>query len=296
MLTEIVRRAEIVRLGQGVDRTGRLAEAAIARALVSCREYAAECRALDCAAVRFVATSATRDAVNRSVFLEQVGAAFAAYGFGVEPEVASGAQEAALTFAGATAQLPSAGMPGPSLVVDVGGGSTEFVRGGVSVEAALSVDIGSVRLTERCFSSDPPSRADLARARSIVDAKVDLVAAAVPFAGLGAVVGVAGTVTTLTAYALGLTAYESSRVHLASLPIERVETACGRLLAMSRTERAALPVIEPGRVDVIRRRCADLEHDPAATGCRGRGDHCGDQRARHPRRDSGFRHARCLGE
>lgn len=250
-LSDVLRRAEFVRLGEGVDRTGRLAEAAIARALVRCREYAAQCREFDCAAVRFVATSATRDAANRDDFLDRAADAFAAYGFVVKPEVVSGDQEAELTFAGATAELRSAGMPGPFLVIDLGGGSTEFVRGRGVVEAALSVDVGSVRLTERCLRSDPPSPADLARARAIVDAALDRVAMAVSFAGLGTVVGVAGTVTTLTAYALGLPAYDSDQVHLATLPVEEVVGACTRLLALSRAERAALAVVEPGRVDVI---------------------------------------------
>jgi len=242
---DVDRRLEVVRLGEGVDATGLIAPAAMSRALAVIGDYATRCRDAGVERLRFVATSATRDAANRDVFTSGVRDLL-----GVEPEVIAGCEEAELSFAGATRGLAgSAG--GAVLVVDLGGGSTEFVLGRRTAEAALSVDVGSVRLTERHLGADPPSSAQAAAAQADVDAALDRVAAAMDLSRTGALVGVAGTVTTITAHALRLPAYDSTRIHGARLAVDRVVTACDELIASSRAERAALPYLHPGRVDVI---------------------------------------------
>jgi len=245
---ELLRRMEIVRLGQGVDATGRLAPEALQRTFAACDDYAARIRELGAERIRFVATSATRDASNRDEFFEGIRARF-----GVEPEVITGDQEAALSFAGATGSVAGdpAGHPTPYLVVDIGGGSTEFVLGAGSVEAARSVDIGCVRLTERHLTQDPPTAAQIAAARRDVDAAIDLAAELVPVGQAKTLVGVAGSVTTVAAVALGLERYDPARVHLSRISAETVRQVAGDLLASTRALRAANPVIHPGRVDVI---------------------------------------------
>ncbi|HEX8498426.1 MAG TPA: Ppx/GppA phosphatase family protein [Actinomycetales bacterium] len=245
-LVEHDRRMEVVRLGQDVDRTGRLAPDALARTLAATAEYARICRELGVERVRFVATSATRDAQNRDELVTGVRDLL-----GVEPEVVPGSEEAALSFAGATRELLADGLTGPFVVVDIGGGSTEVVRGGTGVEAALSVDIGCVRLTERHLAGDPPSEAEVLAARADVEEALDRVAEVVPLEGVSTLVGLAGSVTTVAAAVLDLPAYDSARIHRARLPVEQVRETCDRLLAMSREQRAALPYMHPGRVDVI---------------------------------------------
>jgi exopolyphosphatase/guanosine-5'-triphosphate,3'-diphosphate pyrophosphatase len=242
---DVVRRMEIVRLGQGVDRTGRIAPEAMERTLRVTREYAEVCRAAGVERVRFVATSATRDAANRDEFVAGVRAVL-----GVEPEVVPGGVEAALSFAGATRGLDGAA-PGPHCVVDIGGGSTEVVLGGDRPEAASSVDVGCVRLTERHLRSDPPSADEVRAATADVEAALDRVADVVPLARARTLIGLAGSVTTVTAHALRLPGYEPERIHGAVLPVDVVRAACTDLLAMTRPQRAALPYMHPGRVDVI---------------------------------------------
>jgi exopolyphosphatase/guanosine-5'-triphosphate,3'-diphosphate pyrophosphatase len=216
------------------------------------REYAGVCRDLGAARVRFVATSASRDARNASDFIEGVRTAFAEdYGSEVSPEVVSGDEEAALSFAGATSGLAAQGVSGPYLVVDLGGGSTEVVRGSATVEAALSVDIGCVRMTERHLADDPPADRQVEAAKRDIEAALDRVAEVVPLSGASALVGLAGTVTTITACALGLPEYDAERIHRTRLPVDDVRDACDRLLHLTRAERAALPYMHPGRVDVI---------------------------------------------
>jgi exopolyphosphatase/guanosine-5'-triphosphate,3'-diphosphate pyrophosphatase len=244
-LADVERRMEIVRLGQGVDRTGRIAPEALARTLDAARRYAAVCEATGVEAIRFVATSASRDAENRDEFVAGVRGLL-----GVEPEVVAGDEEARLSFAGATRELRGE-REGPFLVVDLGGGSTEFVLGDAAPEAALSVDVGCVRLTERHLHSDPPAAAELAAALADVDAALDRVAAVVPLERARTLVGLAGTVTTVTAHALGLPRYDPTAIHRSVLPAGEVRAACASLLAMSREERTALPFMHPGRVDVI---------------------------------------------
>ena len=248
-LTDVVRRMEVVRLGYGVDRTGVIAPEAMARTLAMAGEYAAQCREHGATRVRFVATSASRDARNAGEFVDGVRAAFG--DLDVSPEVVSGDEEAALSFAGATGDLQAARLPGPYLAVDLGGGSTELVRGHERVEAARSVDIGCVRMTERHLHDDPPTAAQVEAACGDVARALDEAEAVVPLEGVGTVVGLAGSITTVTAHALRLTAYEPAAIHLAQLSVQRHLEACTELLAMTRAERATLPYMHPGRVDVI---------------------------------------------
>ncbi len=248
-LVDVLRRMEVVRLGHGVDRTGVIAPEAMARTLAMAGDYAAQCEKLEVERVRFVATSASRDAGNRRGVRGR--RARGLLGVGIAPEVVSGHEEASLSFAGATGGLQAHGVDGPYLVVDLGGGSTEFVRGTLDVEQARSVDIGCVRMTERHLHTDPPTAAEVAAATADVDAAIDQAATVVDLAGVATLVGVAGSVTTITAHALRLTAYDPARIHLASLPVDQVVAACTDLLGMTRAERAALGFMHPGRVDVI---------------------------------------------
>lgn len=251
-LTDVVRRMEVVRLGHGVDRTGVIAPESMERTLRVTRQYAAELSELGASRVRFVATSASRDARNAGEFIDGVRTAFAQlWGTEVSPEVVSGDEEAELSFGGATGGLAAQGIPGPYLVVDLGGGSTELVRGTAAVEAARSVDIGCVRLTERHLHTDPPTPAEIEATVADVDAALDVATAAVPLAGARALVGLAGSVTTVTAHALGLAAYDPVAIHLSRLPVASVLAACDDLLHLTREQRAALPYMHPGRVDVI---------------------------------------------
>ncbi|WP_433876355.1 exopolyphosphatase [Sinomonas atrocyanea] len=245
-LADVHREMRIVRLGQGVDATGELAPEALERTFAVADDYAATIRSLGAERIRFVATSATRDARNRGVFVDGIRARL-----GVEPEVVSGDEEAALSFAGAASVLAlESGVP--VLVVDLGGGSTEFVLGDAQgVRAARSVDIGCVRLTERHLRSDPPTPEQIAAAEADVDAGIEQALATVPLAEARAVIGVAGSVTTLTAHALQLPSYLPERIHGTELPAAQIAAACTSLLEMSHAERAALPYMHPGRVDVI---------------------------------------------
>jgi exopolyphosphatase / guanosine-5'-triphosphate,3'-diphosphate pyrophosphatase len=246
-LTDVARRMEIVRLGQGVDQTGRLAPEALARTAGVLREYADVIVRTAAGAVRMVATSATRDASNTAEFTRQVEEIL-----GVAPEVLTGSEEAVLSFTGATAELAGP-LGGPFLVVDIGGGSTEFVLGeaGQPPGAAISVDIGCVRMTERHLHGDPPTPAQLAAAASDIDAALDAVGAAVPVRQARTLIGLAGSVTTVAGIALGLPAYDPARIHHARVSAAGVHEVTESLLAQTRTARAAIPVMHPGRVDVI---------------------------------------------
>ncbi|MFE9845672.1 Ppx/GppA phosphatase family protein [Streptomyces goshikiensis] len=251
-LVELDRRMLVVRLGQGVDKTGRLAPEALERTFAACREYAAVIRELGAQKVRFVATSASRDAENRDDFVRGVLEIL-----GVEPEVISGDLEAEFSFTGATRELTGAThLERPFLVVDIGGGSTEFVVGEEHVRAARSVDVGCVRMTERHLVTDgvvtdPPTREQIAAIRADVEAALDLAAEAVPLAEARTLVGLAGSVTTVAAIALGLSEYDSSAIHHARIPYEKVREVSERMLTATHAERAAIPVMHPGRVDVI---------------------------------------------
>jgi exopolyphosphatase/guanosine-5'-triphosphate,3'-diphosphate pyrophosphatase len=244
-LVDVTRRLEIVRLGQDVDRTGRLAPEAIERTRLALAGYAAAIRELGAERVRMVATSASRDAANAGDFTAMVLDTL-----GSPPEVITGDQEAQLSFAGAVGGLP-ADVDAPYLVVDIGGGSTEFVRGTSRADAAISVNIGSVRMTERHLRSDPPTAAEIAEAEADLGAEVDRALAAVDAGRARGLVGLAGSVTTVTAIALGLTAYDSSRIHHARLTRDEVSKVTATLLAQTRAERLRNPAIHPGRADVI---------------------------------------------
>lgn len=244
-LTDVLRTMEVVRLGQGVDRTGELDPVALERTLAAAARYGALCREHGVAALRFVATSATRDARNRQVFADGVREAL-----GVEAEVVTGSEEAGLSFAGAVSALGAAGT-GPRLVVDIGGGSTELVLGGERPTHAISLDMGCVRMSERHLDSDPPTPAELEAAAAQVRGALNEAAAVVPLGEVRTLVGVAGSVTTVTAHALALAAYAPERINGAVLPTEAVLAACQELMAMSRAQRSALGFMHPGRVDVI---------------------------------------------
>ena len=242
---DLDRRLEIVRLGQGVDRTGRYAPDALARTLAVVETYAGRLDALGVERVRMVATSASRDAADRDVFTAGVRAAL-----GITPEVISGEEEARLSFAGATRALP-ASTPSPYLVADIGGGSTELVSGTTIVDALCSIDVGCVRLTERHFRTDPPRPGEVQAARAEIEAALDAATSLVPISAAGSLVGLAGSVTTVAAIYLELAEYDSVAVHHACVPAAAVREISDRLLAATHSERAAIPVMHPGRVDVI---------------------------------------------
>ncbi|WP_404959756.1 exopolyphosphatase [Streptomyces sp. 147326] len=251
-LAELDRRMTIVRLGQGVDRTGRLAPEALERTFAACREYAAVIKELGAERVRFVATSASRDAENRDEFVQGVLDIL-----GVEPEVISGDQEAEFSFTGATRELVAHDhLERPFLVVDIGGGSTEFVVGEDHVRAARSVDVGCVRMTERHLVvdgvvTDPPTPEQIAAIRADIEAALDLAAETVPLAEARTLVGLAGSVTTVAGIVLGLPEYISSEIHHSRISYEQVREVGERMLTATHAERAAIPVMHPGRVDVI---------------------------------------------
>ena len=246
-LVDVDREMNIVRLGQGVDRTRRFADDALERTFAVCRDYAERIREQHVERVRFVATSASRDVSNRDAFVDGVRQAL-----GVDPEVITGDEEAALSFSGATRELLAVqGVQQPYLVVDIGGGSTEFVVGGRDVEAARSVDIGCVRLTERHLRDDPPTAAQIDAARADIIAGIDLAGQTVPLKTAATLVGLAGSVTTVAAIALGLDEYDPVRIHHSRISAAQVHEVAEQLLAMTRAQRAAMPVMHPGRVDVI---------------------------------------------
>lgn len=245
VLTEIDRRMTIVRLGQGVDSTGAFAPEALARTFAACHEYAEVVRAAGASRVRFVATSAARDVSNRDELFAGVRASF-----GVEPDIISGADEASLSFQGATSGLAALDVPGPYLVADIGGGSTELVLGDASgVISAESLDMGSVRMTERHLPSDPASIEEIAATAKDVDALLENTV--VPLPEARSLIGVAGTVTTVAAVALGLTSYQPDKIHHARIPGPLLLETTSWLMGSTRADRAAVPAIHPGRVDVI---------------------------------------------
>jgi len=250
-LTDVVRRVEVVRLGEGVDTTGHLDPEALGRTLDMCREYAEQCRHHGVApgCTRFVATSASRDASNAEDFVAGVREAFGE--LDVTPEVVDGDEEARLSFAGATAGIAESGFEGPYLVVDIGGGSTEVVRGTREAVAGTSLDIGSVRLTERHHRTDPPTQEIIDAARFDIAEALDQAEAAVGIGGIRTVIGLAGSVTTVTAQALYLTSYDPAATHLADVTVDEMMEACERLILSTRAERAEQPFMHPGRVDVI---------------------------------------------
>lgn len=249
VLRDVHREMRIVRLGEGVDATGRLGVAALMRTRDALADYALTVRRKGAEAVRMVATSATRDASNRDDFFTMTREVL-----GTEAEVISGDEEARLSFTGAVGDLDPD--DGPFVVADIGGGSTELVLGtwdgvSASIKAAKSVDIGCVRITERCLRADPPTASEIAAGRELAERVLSEAFEIVPVAGARTWVGVAGTITTLAAITLGLSEYDSTVTHLARLTLPDLRHTTERLLAASHEERAANRAIHPGRVDVI---------------------------------------------
>ena len=277
-MTDVARRMEIVRLGQGVDRTGRLAPEALARTTDVLRDYAGVIAGSAARAVRMVATSATRDASNTADFTRQVKEIL-----GVAPEVLTGSEEAVLSFTGATTELAAGHASGPFLVADIGGGSTEFVLGAAVLPRgqvwprggdpprpprrfprgdpfpgtplgppwAISVNVGCVRMTERHLHGDPPVGSEVAAAVADIDTALDTVTDAVPIRQARTLIGLAGSVTTVAAISMGLRGYDAARIHHSRVSAADVHEVTRSLLAQTHAERAAIPVMHPGRVDVI---------------------------------------------
>ena len=238
------RRMRITRLGEGVDRNRALAPSAIGRTVDVLREYRAALDDLDVEHVRVTATSASRDASNRDEFFDAAHDAI-----GVMPELIAGDEEAQLSFLGATSDLDA---PAPFLVVDIGGGSTEFVLGTDAPTGLVSLDMGCVRVTEQYLESDPPAPEELSNAVASVRDLVADVPRLVPGAGDAAtLVGLAGTVTTIAAIELGLPEYDAERIHHFRLTRAAAEDVFRTLATENAADRAHNPGLEAGRVDVI---------------------------------------------
>jgi len=258
---EVSRDMEIVRLGQGVDKTGQFHLDAIERTLAAVDKYAAEIARRGVEKIRFCATSATRDASNRDLFINGV-----VERLGVSPEVISGEEEARLSFTGATKDLPD--VMAPFLVVDIGGGSTEFVIGHRSVEAAKSVNIGCVRMSERHFRNDPAEQSEIDAARIDIQNAIAEAAKYVDIKGAKSLIAVAGTATTVAAAALDLPAYDRYSIHLSRISAEKTHEVSEMFLKLNRDERLSLGYMHPGRVDVIAAGSLVLSEILKATGAK----------------------------
>ena len=256
---EITRQMEVVRLGQGVDKTGAFHPDAISRTLAAVDLYAAEIAKRGVEKIRFCATSATRDASNRDLFIDGVKERL-----GIEPEVIAGEVEAALSFQGATKDFDKS--QGPFLVIDIGGGSTEFVFGTDSVIAARSMNIGCVRMSERHFTGDQPDPGQIASAIEDIDEAIRQAAKSVPITEAKTVIMVAGTATTVAAAALDLPAYDRYAIHLARISAERAHQISTELLRETREQRAAHGYMHAGRIDVIGAGSLVLDRIMLATG------------------------------
>ena len=243
-LREVERLMEIVRLGQGVDQTGQFHPDAISRTFTAIDKYAMEISRRGVEKIRFCATSATRDATNREVFISGVKSRL-----GIEPEVITGEEEARLSFLGATKELPES--LAPFLVVDIGGGSTEFVFGYRDVVAAKSVNIGCVRMSERHFNNDPASSSEIESARSDIQSAIAEAAKFVKITEAKTLIAVAGTATTVAAAALEFPVYDRYSIHLSRISADKTHQVSEMFLKMTRDQRAALGYMHPGRVDVI---------------------------------------------
>ncbi len=258
-LREVVRDMEIVRLGQGVDQTGEFHPDAITRTLAAVDKFAAEIVRRGVQKIRFCATSATRDATNRALFIDGVRERL-----GIEVEVITGAEEAELSFIGAIQELkPNSG---PFLVVDIGGGSTEFVFGNNKVESAKSVNIGCVRMSERHFANDPPTENQIELARADIQEAIALAGTEVPITQAKTLVAVAGTATTVAAAALNLDIYDRHSIHLSHISAAQVHEVSEMFKNMDRSQRMKLGYMHPGRVDVITAGSLVLSEVMKATG------------------------------
>ena len=247
-LTDVVRTMVIVRLGEGVDKTGEFSQAALARTFAAIETFALLISQYQPERVRFVATSASRDVLNRGEFMDGVLSRL-----GIEPDIISGDEEAELSFLGATADLVNEQEPpaAPYLVVDIGGGSTEFVLGTTGPIAAISTNVGCVRMTERHLISDPATPQEIAAAIADIDAAIDLAYQSVPISQAHSLIGLAGSVTTVAAIALGLSEYDSIAIHGSRISAPDIHRITGELLAMTRAQRAKLGPMHEGRIDVI---------------------------------------------
>ena len=262
-LTDVVRTMVIVRLGEGVDQTGQFSQAALQRTFAATDTYAELIAQHKPTRVRFVATSASRDVSNRNEFVSGIKARL-----GIEPDVISGDEEAALSFLGATADLINEVNPptAPFLVVDIGGGSTEFVLGATKPTAAISTNVGCVRMTERHLISDPPTAAQIASATLDIDAAIDSAYQALPVAQAQSLIGLAGSVTTVAALALNLSEYDSTQIHGSRISAVAVHRVTQELLTMTRADRAQLGPMHEGRIDVIGAGALVLDRIMARTG------------------------------
>jgi len=256
---EVQREMRVVRLGEGIDRTKNFSEAALTRTFAGIDEFVTILRRKGVESLRFCATSASRDAQNRALFVEGVRERL-----GIEPEIIPGTEEAALSFSGATREFSS----GPFLVVDIGGGSTEFVFGNNDVEFARSVNIGCVRMTERHQLSEYPSPESIALAIADIDAAIAEAAAEVPLTSEATLIAVAGTATTVAAAGLDLNMYDRDAIHLSRVSAESVTRISQMFLKMSKAERAGLPYMHEGRVDVISSGALVLDRVMLATGAK----------------------------
>ena len=249
-LRDLHREMRIVRLGEGVDATGRFSAEALARTEAALADYAVLLRDHGVRKLRMVATSATRDAANRDEFFAMTATILGAVVLGSIAEVITGSEEAELSFNGAVGELDSAAAP--LVVVDLGGGSTEVVLGdSAGVQASYSADIGCVRMTERCLHSDPPTAEEVAAARAVVRERLAEALRVVPVEQAKTWVGVAGTFTTIAALAHGMDTYDSEAIHLSRIRFSDMLAVCDQLLGMTREQRAALGPMHEGRVDVI---------------------------------------------
>ncbi|MGV0805900.1 Ppx/GppA phosphatase family protein [Mycolicibacterium setense] len=248
-LRDVHREMRVVRLGQGVDATGEFAPEALARTESALADYVELMTGHDVAAVRMVATSAARDAGNRDEFFAMTARLLGGVVPGSVAEVITGTEEAELSFRGAVGELDPAA--GPFVVVDLGGGSTELVRGDTVVQAGFSADIGCVRLTERCLHSDPPTAAEVAQARAVARDGLAGALRVVPVEGAHTWVGVAGTMTTLSALAQRMTEYDPEAIHLSRIGFDDLLAVCEQIIGMTKAERLALGPMHAGRADVI---------------------------------------------
>ena len=253
-LTDVTREMRIIRLGEGVDATGRISEGAIARCRTALTSYAATMADLGVQAVRMVATSATRDAANKVEFFDMTADVLGAHFPGAAAEVISGQTEAQLTFAGGVVDLDP--REGPFVVADLGGGSTEIVvgeyddDGELRILGAQSLDIGCVRITERTLHSDPPNSGELSEARRVIAEALESTSG-LPLGRAKCFVGVAGTFTTLSAVAQGMAEYDSAALHNSVISLEQLREVCARLVSSTVAERRSLGPMHPGRADVI---------------------------------------------
>jgi len=243
-VTDLVREMRTVRLGEGVDTSGEFSEAALERTFAAAREYAELLGNYDVNKVRFIATSASRDVTNRDAFSTGIKTIL-----GVEPEVISGDEEAELSYHGALSGLD---VKGSVLVADIGGGSTEFVTAlSDGSLVSRSVNIGCVRMTERHLHSNPPTQSEIASTISDINIHIELIKETIPIDSETTFIGLAGSVTTIAAMALGLTEYDADIIHGSILSLDQVESVTDELLQMNHKKRASLGFMHPGRVDVI---------------------------------------------